>query len=144
MFTKSGGNLGEPGSVAWLFEKKGIVVVDAERYSEDDLMPAIDAGAEDIADDEGVWEVVTAPADLTAVREALEAAGIELESAELTMRPTTRVEVDEATVAKADAADRAARGRRRRGGRARQLRRRRRGAGARGRRLSVSRRPGLR
>jgi YebC/PmpR family DNA-binding regulatory protein len=100
MFSKSGGNLGEPGSVAWQFEKKGILVVDAERYSEDDLMPAIEAGAEDIADDEGVWEIVTAPTDLTAVREALEAASIELNSAELTMRPSTRVEVDEATVSK--------------------------------------------
>jgi len=100
MFSKSGGNLGEPGSVAWQFEKKGIVVVDAERFSEDDLMPAIEAGAEDIADDEGVWEVVTAPADLTAVREALESAGVELESADLTMRPTTRVEVDEPTAGK--------------------------------------------
>src|SRR5256885_4866779 len=55
MFTKSGGNLGEPGSVAWQFEKKGIVVVDAERYGEDDLMPAIEAGAADNADDEGGW-----------------------------------------------------------------------------------------
>jgi YebC/PmpR family DNA-binding regulatory protein len=100
MFTKSGGNLGEPGSVAWQFEKKGIVVVDAGRFTEDDLMPAIEAGAEDIADDEGVWEIVTAPADLTAVREALEAADIELESADLTMRPTTRVEVDESTLGK--------------------------------------------
>jgi YebC/PmpR family DNA-binding regulatory protein len=100
MFSKSGGNLGEPGSVAWQFEKKGTVVVDATRWSEDDLMPAIEAGAEDIADDEGVWEIVTAPADLSAVREALEAAGIELDSAELTMRPTTRVRVDEATVRK--------------------------------------------
>jgi YebC/PmpR family DNA-binding regulatory protein len=100
MFSKSGGNLGEPGSVAWQFEKKGIVVVDAARFSEDDLMPAIEAGAEDIADDEGVWEIVTAPAELSTVREALETAGIELDSAELTMRPTTRVEVDEPTVAK--------------------------------------------
>jgi len=100
MFAKSGGNLGEPGSVAWQFEKKGILVVDAERFSEDDVMPAIEAGAEDIADDEGVWEIVTAPADLTAVREALEAANIELDSAEQTMRPTTRVQVDEATVGK--------------------------------------------
>jgi YebC/PmpR family DNA-binding regulatory protein len=100
MFTKSGGNLGEPGSVAWQFEKKGIVVVDAGRFTEDDLMPAIEAGAEDIADDEGVWEIVTAPADLTEVREALEAADIELESADLTMRPTTRVEVDESTLGK--------------------------------------------
>src|SRR5213082_221132 len=100
VFSRSGGNLGEPGSVAWQFEKKGIVVVDAERYGEDDLMPAIDAGAEDIADDEGVWEIVTAPGDLTAVREALETAGVELDSAELTMRPSTRVEVDEATAGK--------------------------------------------
>jgi YebC/PmpR family DNA-binding regulatory protein len=100
MFSKSGGNLGEPGSVAWQFEKKGILVVDADRYSEDDLMPAIEAGAEDIADDEGVWEIVTEPGDLSAVREALEAAEIELDSAELTMRPTTRVQVDEGTVRK--------------------------------------------
>jgi YebC/PmpR family DNA-binding regulatory protein len=100
MFSKSGGSLGEPGSVAWQFEKKGILVVDAERFSEDDLMPAIEAGAEDIADDEGVWEIVTAPTDLTAVREALEAADIELQSAEQTMRPTTRVEVDESTAGK--------------------------------------------
>ena len=100
MFSKSGGNLGEPGSVAWQFEKKGILVVDSGRFSEDDLMPAIEAGAEDIADDEGVWEVVTAPSDYTAVREALEAANVELESADLTMRPTTRVEVDEATAGK--------------------------------------------
>jgi YebC/PmpR family DNA-binding regulatory protein len=100
MFSKSGGNLGEPGSVAWQFEKKGILIVDAERIGEDDLMPAIEAGAEDIADDEGVWEIVTAPTDLTAVREALETAGIELQSAELTMRPTTRVQVDESTAGK--------------------------------------------
>jgi YebC/PmpR family DNA-binding regulatory protein len=100
MFSKSGGNLGEPGSVAWQFEKKGILVVDASRWSEDDLMPAIEAGAEDIADDEGVWEIVTAPGDLAAVREALEAEQIELDSAELTMRPTTRVKVDEGTVGK--------------------------------------------
>jgi YebC/PmpR family DNA-binding regulatory protein len=100
MFSKSGGNLGEPGSVAWQFEKKGIVVVDAERFGEDDLMPAIEAGAEDISDDEGVWEVVAEPADFTAVREALASAGIELQSAELTMRPTTRIEVPEGEVAK--------------------------------------------
>ena len=99
-FSKADGNLGEPGSVAWQFEKKGIVVVDADRYSEDDLMPAIEAGAEDIAGDEGVWEIVTEPGDLTAVREALEGAGIELDSAELTMRPTSRVEVDEGQVGK--------------------------------------------
>src|SRR5919202_5823930 len=100
MFSKSGGNLGEPGSVAWQFEKKGTVVVDAERYGEDDLMPAIEAGAEDISGDEGVWEVVTGPADFTAVREALADAGVELQSAELTMRPTTQIQVDEGDVGK--------------------------------------------
>jgi YebC/PmpR family DNA-binding regulatory protein len=100
IFSKSGGNLGEPGSVAWQFEKKGTIVVDAGRFSEDDLMPAIEAGAEDIVGDEGVWEIVTAPGDFTAVREALEAAGVDFESAELSMRPTTRVEVEEADVGK--------------------------------------------
>lgn len=97
-FNKSGGNLGEPGSVAWVFEKKGVVRVEADRYAEEDLEPAIDAGAEDIALDEDVYEVITEPSDLKEVREALEAAGVEVESAELTMRPTNRVEVDESTV----------------------------------------------
>src|SRR5215211_5913406 len=84
IFTKHGGNLGEPGSVAWTFEKKGELVVDGSRYSEDDLLPAIDGG-----------EIITEPADLTAVREALEQAGVEIESAELAQRPTTRTPVDE-------------------------------------------------
>src|ERR687886_2437419 len=72
-FSKAGGSLGEPGSVAWNFEKKGVVVVDADRYSEDDLLPAIDAGAEDVALDGDVWEIVTGPADVAAVRDALAA-----------------------------------------------------------------------
>src|SRR3712207_3667732 len=100
IFSKAGGSLGEPGSVAWQFEKKGVVLVDAERYSEDDLMVAIDAGAEDVAQDENVWEIVTAPGDLQAVREALAGEGVELQSAELTMRPTTQVELDEAGAGK--------------------------------------------
>ena len=97
-FTKNGGSLGEPGSVAWNFEKKGVILIDAERYSEDDLMGAIDAGAEDVSRDEDVYEVVTAPGDLAAVREELEGGGVALESAELTMRPGNRVEVEEAQV----------------------------------------------
>src|ERR671916_1515193 len=76
IFTKAGGSLGEPGSVAWQFEKKGIVLVDGERYSEDDLMTAIDAGAEDLAQDENVWEIVTAPGELQEVRIVLEGAGV--------------------------------------------------------------------
>ena len=95
IFSRSGGNLGEPGSVAWVFEKKGVIVVDGGRVDEDDLMVAIDAGAEDVNLDENVYEVITAPADFQPAREALEGAGIELESAELTMRPTNRVEVPE-------------------------------------------------
>ena len=95
MFSKSGGSLGEPGSVAWVFDKKGVIVVDGERYSEDDLFPAIDAGAEDVSIDENVYEVLTAPEDLTAVREALEQAGVELQSGELTMQPKSTVEVPE-------------------------------------------------
>ena len=82
-FGKHGGNLGEPGSVAYLFDKKGVVVVDAERYSEDDLMVAIDAGAEDIAHGRRRLRGHLEPADLAAVRAALDEAGIEIESAEV-------------------------------------------------------------
>jgi YebC/PmpR family DNA-binding regulatory protein len=99
-FSKNGGNLGEPGSVAYLFDKKGTIVIDAERYSEDDLMVAVEAGAEDISTDEGVFEVVTEPADFAAVRAALEQAGIEIESAELTFRASSLVPVEEATAGK--------------------------------------------
>ncbi|MFL5819410.1 MAG: YebC/PmpR family DNA-binding transcriptional regulator [Solirubrobacteraceae bacterium] len=99
LLTKHGGTLGEPGSVAYLFEKRGVIVVDAGRYSEDDLIPAIDAGAQDIGVDEDVFEVITAPGDLVTVRSALEQAGVELESAELVQRPTTRVPLEHAQAA---------------------------------------------
>jgi YebC/PmpR family DNA-binding regulatory protein len=99
-FNKHGGNLGEPGSVAYLFDKRGVIVVDASRYDEEDLIPAIDAGAEDIALDDDVFEVITEPSDLPAVREALVGAGVEIESAELTQRPKSRVPVDEGDAAK--------------------------------------------
>jgi YebC/PmpR family DNA-binding regulatory protein len=95
IFTKHGGNLGEPGSVAWTFEKKGEIVVDGSRYAEDDLLAAIDAGAEDVALDGDVWEIVTGPTDVAAVRDALAAEGVDIESAELVQRPTTRTPVDE-------------------------------------------------
>ena len=98
LFTKAGGSLGEPGSVAWIFEKRGLVLVDAERYSEDDVMAAIDAGAEDVVRDEDVLEILSAPGDLQSVRAALEGDGVEIQSAELTMRPSTRTEVDEEKV----------------------------------------------
>ena len=98
--SKAGGSLGEPGSVAYLFDKQGVIVVDSGSYSEDDLIVAIDAGAQDIAVDEDVFEVLTEPSDLTAVRKALEEAGIEMQSAEVTYRPSTRVEIDEETAGK--------------------------------------------
>jgi YebC/PmpR family DNA-binding regulatory protein len=98
--TKHGGALGEPGSVAYLFEKRGVIVVDAGRYSEDDLIAAIDAGAEDVSVDDDVFEVVASPGDLAAVRAALEAAGVEIQSAELTQQPTSRVAVEDEQAAK--------------------------------------------
>jgi YebC/PmpR family DNA-binding regulatory protein len=92
-FTKHHGNLGEPGSVAWIFEKRGVIVVDGERYGEDDLIVAIDAGAEDVREDGEQLRVICEPADLSAVREALEAGGVEVESAEVTMEPKSTVMV---------------------------------------------------
>jgi YebC/PmpR family DNA-binding regulatory protein len=100
LFSKHGGNLGEPGSVSYLFDKQGVVVVDAERYDEDDLIPAIDAGALDISVDEDVFEVITEPSDLVAVRGALEEAGVEIESADIAQRPKSRVPVEEAEAGK--------------------------------------------
>jgi transcriptional/translational regulatory protein YebC/TACO1 len=71
------------------------VIVDGARYGEDDLLVAVEAGAQDIVADEDSLEVITAPSDLSAVRAAIEAAGIEIESAEVIQRPSTRVELDE-------------------------------------------------
>jgi YebC/PmpR family DNA-binding regulatory protein len=98
IFSRHGGSLGEPGSVAWNFEKRGVLVVDADRYSEEDLMPAIDAGAEDVSLDDNVFEIVTSPAELAVVRDALERAGVEVQSSELAMHATNRVQVAESQV----------------------------------------------
>jgi YebC/PmpR family DNA-binding regulatory protein len=93
--SKHGGSLGEPGSVSYLFAKTGEIVVDASRYEEEDLLIAIDAGAQDISLDDDVYEIISEPGDLSAVRGALTAAGIEIESADVTQRPTARVPVQE-------------------------------------------------
>jgi YebC/PmpR family DNA-binding regulatory protein len=100
LLTKNGGSLGEPGSVSYLFDKQGVIVVDANRYDEDDLIPAIDAGALDISVDEDVFEVITEPADLVPVRSGLAQAGVEVESAEVAYRPKARVPVEEADATK--------------------------------------------
>jgi YebC/PmpR family DNA-binding regulatory protein len=94
-FEKHGGSLGEPNSVAWQFEKRGVILIDGGRYGEDDLMTAIDAGAEDVSADGDVLKVITAASDLTAVRSAVESSGVEIESAELSMEPANTVEVGE-------------------------------------------------
>ena len=95
LLSRHGGSLGEPGSVAYLFEKRGVIAIDGTRYDEDDLLAGIEAGALDILADGELIEVICQPGDLGAVRHALEQAGIALESAEVMQRPTTRVELDE-------------------------------------------------
>src|SRR4029077_1883884 len=101
LFARHGGSLGEPGSVGYLFDKKGVILIDASRYSEDDLLPAIEAGAEDISAEDGLYEVITGLQDFAAVRHALEESDIELDSAELLYRPSSLVEIQhEGQVAK--------------------------------------------
>jgi YebC/PmpR family DNA-binding regulatory protein len=92
-FTKHNGSLGEPGSVAWIFEKRGVVVVDGSRYGEDDLLMAIDAGAEDVREDDDLLRVISAPGSLSEVREALESSGVEIQSADVIVEPKSTVEV---------------------------------------------------
>jgi YebC/PmpR family DNA-binding regulatory protein len=101
VFTRNGGSLAEPGAVAWQFERKGVLVLDQASVSEDDLMlAALEAGADDIADLGDTWQVTTPPSDLHVVRTALEDAGMTVTSTDLTMLPTTTVELDETTKAK--------------------------------------------
>jgi YebC/PmpR family DNA-binding regulatory protein len=94
-FTRHGGSLGEPGSVAYVFEKRGVVVLDGTRYGEDDVLAAIDAGADDVTEDGDLLKIVSEPSQLSAVREALEGDGVEIQSADVTMEPKNLVEVPE-------------------------------------------------
>jgi YebC/PmpR family DNA-binding regulatory protein len=99
--TKNGGSLAEPGAVAWQFERKGVILVPTSVDEDELMLAALDAGAEDIAEDGDMWRVTSAPSDLNAVRGALEAAEIGFESADLTMLPTSTVEVADPSSAKA-------------------------------------------
>ena len=102
VFTRLGGSLAEPGAVAWQFERKGVIVLDKAAATEDDLMTVtLDAGAEDIVDQGDTWQVTTPPTDLHAVRTALEGADITVTSADLTMLPTTTVELADESSARA-------------------------------------------
>lgn len=101
IFTKSEGSLGESGSVAWLFERTGLLVVPAEGMDEDELMlAAADGGADDVERDGSVFQVTCAPEALAGVREALAAAGIPIDSAQLAMLPKTTVSIEDEAVAR--------------------------------------------
>jgi len=94
IFTKNGGALSEPGAVAWQFARTGVIYV-PKSVSEDDLMlVALEAGADDLADEGELWRVTTPPALLPAVRDALDAAGIPVESADVTFLPSTSIALE--------------------------------------------------
>ncbi|MGD0165950.1 MAG: YebC/PmpR family DNA-binding transcriptional regulator [Gaiellaceae bacterium] len=100
-FSKHGGNLGTDGSVAWMFERRGVVLVPAAGVDEDALMlAAAEGGADDVSGESSSFEIISAPETLRAVREAIEAAGFAIESAELTMLPKTTVELDDESSAR--------------------------------------------
>jgi YebC/PmpR family DNA-binding regulatory protein len=94
LFSKNGGSTAEPGSVAWQFERKGVVML-PKKATEDQLMEvALEAGADDLSDQGDMWQLTCAPHDLATLRSALEQAGVDIESADLTMISTTTVPLD--------------------------------------------------
>jgi YebC/PmpR family DNA-binding regulatory protein len=101
VFAKNDGNLGATGAVAWLFERRGLVLVDATGVDEDELMlAAAEGGAEDVEQDGSSFRITSAVEDLAAVRAAVEEAGFTIESAEVTMVPKTSVDVEDESAAK--------------------------------------------
>ncbi len=95
LFSKNGGNLGEQGSVSWMFERKSQVIVDGEKASEDQLMGIVlDAGADDLRDHGGTWEILSSAEAHDTVLKALEKAGIEPESAEIAMVPKNTIRLE--------------------------------------------------
>jgi YebC/PmpR family DNA-binding regulatory protein len=99
-FSKLGGSLAEPGAVAWQFERKGFVILPKTLEEDDIMLVVLDAGAEDLIDDGDTWRVLCEPSNHTAVRHALDEAGIKYDSADVTMVPTTTVKLDTAEDAK--------------------------------------------
>ena len=99
-FSKNGGNMGEQGSVAWMFERKGQIILEGENLKEDDLMNLVlEAGADDLRQDGDTWEVLTAPESLNTVQEALEKAKIPMAAAKIAMIPKNTVQVEGKNVA---------------------------------------------
>jgi YebC/PmpR family DNA-binding regulatory protein len=100
LFSRNGGSMAEPGAVSWQFERKGVVLL-PKTVGEDDLMSvALEAGAENLSDEGSDWMLTSAPTDLHALRTALDEAAIPVETADLEMVPTSRVEIDSEAVAK--------------------------------------------
>jgi YebC/PmpR family DNA-binding regulatory protein len=99
-FGKYDGNLGASGAVSWQFERRGLVLVDGEADEDELMLAAAEGGADDIQRDGSTWQVTATPESLSAVREAVEAAGFTVENAELTMIPKTTVEVEDENAAK--------------------------------------------
>ena len=100
-FSKSGGNLGESGCVGWMFDKKGVIVVDKETISEEELLElALEAGAEDVIEEDSTFQIVTAPEDFNEVMENLEKANLEYVEASVSMVPKNTVEVIEEKTAR--------------------------------------------
>ncbi|NLX70150.1 MAG: YebC/PmpR family DNA-binding transcriptional regulator [Clostridiales bacterium] len=99
IFDRGGGNLGASGCVAWMFERKGLLVLEKNQDIDEDelMMMALDAGAEDISDEDEVFEIITSPSDFSSVRESLENAGYTFASAEVVMIPQNYVDADEST-----------------------------------------------
>jgi YebC/PmpR family DNA-binding regulatory protein len=100
VFSKSDGNLGESGSVAWLFERKGVILVEGSADEDELMLAAADAGADDVEVEESSYRVLTAPENLHAVRAALEQGGLAIESAESTMVPKTEVSIEDENTAR--------------------------------------------
>jgi len=99
-FEKAGGNMGSSGAVAWMFDRKGVILVDADKIGEDDLLAkALDAGATDMRRTEKVFEITTAPAEMDAVRDALARAGVPILEAQVTYVPQSTVRVEAPTAA---------------------------------------------
>ena len=100
LFAKNDGNLGEAGSVGWLFERRGVVIVDGSADEDELTLAAAEGGADDVQRDGSTWEVTAAPEHLSTVREAVEGAGFTVENAELALIPKTTIEVEDESQAK--------------------------------------------
>ena len=95
LFERNGGSLGEPGCVAWIFEKKGLISIDREKIDEERLLELVlEAGAEDVSDEEDQFEVITSPSDFEPVRKAIDDAGVSYALAEVTMIPKNTVKLE--------------------------------------------------